>query len=83
MDISLILNVAAGVWLAGILAAWSCTIFAATHPHNTGKMKTLSGFIFVSIAAILFWPLAIAAVLNDLFMAFHPLVPKGKGGEDG
>ena len=73
MDISLILNVAAGVWLAGILAAWSCTIFAAIHPHNTGKIKTLPGFTLVFLLAIPLWPLTIAAVLNELFMSFHPL----------
>ena len=74
MDISLILNVAAGGWLAGVLAAWACIIFAAVHPQNTGKMKTLPGFIVVSLLAIPLWPMAIAAVLNELFMAFHPLL---------
>ena len=74
MDILLILNVAAGVWLAGVLAAWACTIFAAWHPQNTGKMKTFSGFIFVFLLAIPLWPMSIAAVLNELFMQFHPLM---------
>lgn len=72
MDISLILNVAAGVWVAGVLAAWACTIFAALHPSNNGKLKTLLGFILVIVLAIPLWPMSIAAVLNELFMEFHP-----------
>jgi hypothetical protein len=76
MDFSLIANVAAGAWLAGVLSAWACIIFAALHPKNTGKMKTLPGFIFVSLLAIPLWPMAIAAVLNELFMQFHPLMAK-------
>ena len=74
MDISLILNVTAGVWLAGILAAWACTIFGALHPSNKGKLKTLPGFFLVFLLAIPFWPMSIAAVLNELFMEFHPLM---------
>ena len=72
MDISLILNVAAGVWLAGILAAWDCTFFGAINPSNNGRLKTLSGFTLVFLAAIPLWPMSIAAVLNELFMEFHP-----------
>ncbi len=72
MDISLILNVTAGVWIAGVLAAWLCTIFAAFHPANNGKLTTLPGFLLVFILAIPLWPMSIAAVLNELFMEFHP-----------
>jgi hypothetical protein len=79
MDFSLIAHVAAGVWLAGILAAWACTIFGALHPSNKGKLTTLPGFVFVFLLAIPLWPMAIAAVLNELFMEFHPLMAKDDG----